>query len=362
VTELGWEQVLAFRLARHGLDRRRRLTGASLARQINGVHAQVMSAAEASIGARSSSARPQSIQRELWGSRRLVKTWAMRTTLHLLAASDVPLLMAALRGGTPARQAAWDKYFGVPPGGREELVAAVAAELDGRVLTRRELAEGVVRRLSWMPLEKMLSGWGTFLGLPARAGVLCFGPSLGTSVRFVRPDQWLGSWVPVDEVEARRELLRRYLRVNGPAVRRDFQLWWGRSSGAPVWGSLLPEMVEVSVEGSRGWMLAADLAEARAARFVEEVRLLPYFDHYLLTHHASRDHLVGPEHRAKIYRTAGWVTPTLLIRGRVEGTWSLERDAVSVTPFRRLTASERRGLLREVELLGAFLGAPLRLA
>jgi hypothetical protein len=361
VIELGWDQVLAFRLARHGLDRRRPLSGAAVAARVNGVQAQVMSAAEISISTRSSSVRPASIRRELWGTRRLVKTWAMRTTLHLVAASDLPLLMAALRPGSPARQATWDKYFGLPPGGREELVAAVAAELDGRCLTRRELAEGVARRLGWMPLEKMLSGWGTFLGLPARAGVLCFGPSLGTNVRFVRPDQWLGSWVELDPVEAGRELLRRYLRLNGPAVLRDFQRWQGTSAATAAWKAVLPEMVEVSVAGTRGWLLTADLDVVRRATVGEEVRLLPHFDHYLLTH-IERGHLVGPEDKAKIYRTAGWVTPTVLIRGSVAGTWNLAKGVVTITEHRTLSAKERRGVAREVDHLTHFLGAPVRLA
>jgi hypothetical protein len=359
--ELGWDQVLAFRLARHGLDRRRRLSAAAVAARINGVHAQVMSAAELSISTRSASARPASIRRELWTERRLVKTWAMRTTLHLVAAAELPLMMAALRGRSPARQATWDRYFGVPPGGREELVAAVAAELDGRILTRRELAEGVVRRLSWMPLEKMLSGWGTFLGVPARAGVLCFGPSQGTNVRFVRPDQWLGSYDPVEPEVADVELLRRYLRLNGPAARRDYQLWIGLSQVSSGWKALLPSMVEVSVEGTRGWVLAEDLDALRRARFEDEVRMLPHFDHYLLTHR-ERNHLVGPEHRSKIYRVAGWVTPSVLVRGRVAGTWEAKGERVTVAPLRPFTTSERAGVSREVERLSQFLSAPLRLA
>lgn len=60
--ELGWDQVLAYRLARHGLDERRPLSAQEVSRRINGVQAQVMSAAELSIGARSSSESPARIQ------------------------------------------------------------------------------------------------------------------------------------------------------------------------------------------------------------------------------------------------------------------------------------------------------------
>jgi hypothetical protein len=360
VIELGWEQVLAFRVQRHGLDQRRHLPAPEVARRINGIQAQVLSAAELSIGARSETESPASIRDQLWESRALVKTWAMRGTLHLLPADELPLYMAAVRRRSAARQRTWEKYFGVPYDAQAELVEAVAAELDGRCLTRAELAEGVVRRLGWVRREQMLSGWGTFLGLPARHGKLCFGPSLGSSVRFVRADQWIGGWREVDEEQARREVLRRYLRVNGPAVRRDFQTWLGATAATPAWRDLEPELVEVSVEGTRGWLLAEDLEALQRARMGEDVRLLPFFDHYLLTHVARR-HLIPDEHKAKLYRTAGWVTPSVLIRGRVAGTWDLAGGVVTVTEFRPLNARERRGVDREVERLGHFLGASVRL-
>jgi hypothetical protein len=361
VIELGWDQVLAFRLARHGLDRRRPIGAPEVALRINGVQAQVMSAAELSIGARSGTESPASVQDQLWERRTLVKTWAMRTTLHLLPAAELPLFMAGVRRRSPAVERTWLRYFGLDAGQLEELVDAVGDALDGRCLTRRELAAAVVGRLGWMTLDHMLSGWGTYLGVPARRGRLCFGPSAGNSVRFVRPDQWFGSWREVDEAEAERELLRRYLHVNGPAVRLDFQRWLGGTPSLPAWKAVLPEMVEVSVEGRRGWLLADDLEAVKEAAFGDEVRLLPFFDHYQLTH-VDREHLVAAEHRAKIYRTAGWVTPSVLVRGRIAGTWDLTDGVVTVTELRSLTARERRALAREVESLGHFLGASVRLA
>ena len=358
--ELGEDQVLAFRLERHGLDQKRPLTGPEVARRINGVQAQVMSAAELSIAARSGSESPAGIRAGLWQDRTLVKTWAMRTTLHLLPAGDLPLYMAAVRRRSPAYLRTWSKYFGIEQVQMTDLVAAAERALDGRCLTRRELAQAVAAEVKGMTLEQLLTGWGTFLALPARAGKLCFGPSLGTSVRFVRPDQWLGSWREMDELEAEKELLRRYLRVNGPAVKMDFQGWLG-ATRAMAWKAVLPEMAEVSVAGKKGWLLAADLDAVRGAGFADEVRLLPHFDHYLLTHHTGREHLVAPEHKAKVFRIAGWVTPTVLIRGRVAGTWDLAKDLVTITEHRRLTAGERRGVAREVERLSDFLDAPVRL-
>jgi hypothetical protein len=120
-------------------------------------------------------------------------------------------------------------------------------------------------------------------------------------------------------------------------------------------------MAEVSVEGRQGWVLADDVNIIRKAGFEDEVRLLPFFDHYLLTHHTGREHLVALEHKPKVFRVAGWVSPVVLIRGRVAGIWDLSKEVVTLTEFRPLSAQERRGVAHEVELLGQFLGTGVKL-
>jgi hypothetical protein len=51
----------------------------------------------------------------------------------------------------------------------------------------------------------------------------------------------------------------------------------------------------------------------------------------------------------------------VLIRGRVAGTWDLTKEVVKITEFRTFSARERRGLAREVERLGHYLGASVTL-
>ena len=76
VKSLTWDQVTAWRLARHGLAPRVGFQDAM--RRIIGVQAQVMSAAELALWARVDGLRPADVQAALWQERSLVKTWAMR--------------------------------------------------------------------------------------------------------------------------------------------------------------------------------------------------------------------------------------------------------------------------------------------
>src|SRR5262245_62596256 len=103
---LTWDQVSAWRLARHGLAPR--VGCGEAVRRMIGVQAQVMSAAELALWARVDGLRPADVQAALWQERGLVKTWAMRGTLHLFAAEDLPLVVAA-RNAKASRY--WATYF-----------------------------------------------------------------------------------------------------------------------------------------------------------------------------------------------------------------------------------------------------------
>ena len=155
------------------------------------------------------------------------------------------------------------------------------------------------------------------------------------------PSSWLGSWGDVDSDQARAELARRYLRAYGPATKHDFARWWGAWSGVgnAAWSRLAGELVPVAVEGERMDLLAEDLDQLVDADDGRSVVLLPGFDPYLMGH-ASRGHMVDAAQLSKVSRTAGWISPVVLVAGRVAATWSHTtvkgRLEIRVEPFRRL--------------------------
>src|SRR5215213_23906 len=249
---LTWVQVCAWRLARHHLlDAPPRERLVEVVSQVCGVQAQVMSAAELAIAVRTEGATPEDVRAALRETRDLVKTWCMRGTLHLLPAVDLPLYVAALRARANFLTPAWLKYMQMTAGEILALVDAVGDALDGRCLTREELAEAVAERSAPHLRDHFLSGWGGLLKPAAYRGMLCFGPNRGRNVTFVRPDQWVGGWRHLETDAAIAEVARRYLSVYGPATHADFAQWWamGTRPARTVFESLGDEMEQVEVEG-----------------------------------------------------------------------------------------------------------------
>jgi hypothetical protein len=368
---LTWPEVLAWRLMRQRLDRRApRDEALGVVREICGLHAQVMSSAELTLWARVEDLEPGAVREALWEHRSLAKTWAMRGTLHLLPSDELPLWVAALGVLKPRYHAAsWQRYYGLTREEAEAMLAAIAEALYDRVLTREELAQEVGRLVGSEELGgKLREGFGSLLKPSAFEGDLLFAPSVGRNVRFARPDRWLPGWQPAETEAAVREVVRRYLSAYGPATREEFARWFGTTSPAQA-GRLIEglgeEVAPVEVEGVAAWMLAEHVQEAEEAEPAGVVRLLPAFDQYVVAAPRDREAVLPEAVKGRVYRQQGWLSPVLLVDGRMEGVWRHElkgdRLVVGIEPFADQPGWVRRAAEEEGEQLARFVGGELEL-
>jgi len=251
----------------------------------------------------------------------------------------------------------------------ETVVEALA---DGP-MTRRQLTE---RILSLKILGKKAKFWfeQSWWGVVRQAiveGLICYAPGRDQQVTLVRVDQWLPKQREVSELEAKQILLRRYLRAYGPATLRDFSRWAGISmKDAKIFGELQEELLEVRVEGKKGadqtgWILREDYDELTNTYLNDHIlRLLPSFDPYMLGH-AEKTHLVDAPYYKRIYRNAGWISPVVLLNGRVVGIWFSKRRgnrlSLGIEPIEKFSKAIRKKIEEEAASLGEFLGNPLEI-
>ena len=367
---LTWGQVLRWRLLRQGLDAPPSEDGlAGGARRLCGVHAQILSSAELALAVRSPAVRPGDVAKGLWERRSLVRSWAMRGTLHVFGADDYPAVVAALRAGQGFNDGLL-RVVGVTRDEMEAVTEAVREALDGRCLTRTELAEEIRRLTRSRRLGDLVrESWGDFLKPAAFRGYLCAGPSRGRHTTFVRPDQWLEGWRLPEPEDPLGDVFRRYLRVYGPATRDDFARWWGTHPRVvrALLDRLDRELEEVDVEGHRAWMLREDVPSVAGLEPSPSVHLVPAFDVYVVSAFRQWEQvLVDPDAKLRVYRPQGWVSPVVLVGGRIAGVWKhdarAKRVRVEVEPFRALPRSARSGLRAAAERVAEFFGAPLELA
>ena len=353
----------------HLVSRRPRAELAAVVGAVGGLHAQVLTSAELAAWARIDGLRPGELETEVWERRGLVKTWAMRGTLHLLPAAEYDLWQAALDTYDHYLKGAWLRGFKISRKELDLLLDSVRDVLGGEGLTRDELAHAVAQAADSPALgEKLRDSWGAYLKPASFRGSLCFGPSRGRNVTFVSPKAWLGPGAGPAPEEALAEVTRRYLSAYGPATAAEYSRWWGPrrpAQAARQFRALGDEAVEVDVEGERHWALAEQVAGIASTTAKEAVRLLPAFDPYVIGSARDVPAILAPEHKARVHRPQGWISPVLLVDGRIEGVWSYERGGgrlnVRLEPFGEPAVSVHEGAEAEARRLAAFFGEDLAL-
>lgn len=345
---------------------------------MTGAQAQLLSAAQTSLWSRVQDLQIADVEQAL-NERILVQAACMRQT-QFLVPSDQLAVFALGSARRAEKEIRWTLGKGVPKNIVEAAIETTLSVLD-QPLTRPEIALRVSRVLG---VEKQAihgGGWGSrrkvasvpvgdiifpvvdLLHLVAARGVVCSGPRRGSKPTFVCADAWIPDWQDVPREQAEELLLRRYLRAFGPATAADFALWTGMTlrEARDIWVRQQADIMSVNVEGWETAALREDLDILAQARFEgPQVCLLPYFDPFLLGH-KERDHLVAKDQRSKVYRPQGWITPVVLVNGRVRAVWEQELEGerllVGVTQFEPLSADISKDIREEANDLGRFIGA-----
>jgi hypothetical protein len=293
----------------------------------------------------------------------LVRTWAARGTLHLLAADQAPAVLALLADARSWDKGSWQREFATAEQ-MGALEAAAAEVLADAVLTREELTAALVAHSGHTDLTGALgSGWGAVLKPLAWQGLLCHGPPAGTRVTFTSPAAAVPGWPGLPRPdEAARAVVPAFLAAHGPATPEAFDAWLLRGATPRKrlrgwFADLLADgtLAEVTVDGARRYARAADLDDLAVAPRVG-LRLLGPFDPYVLGAGTGDTDLVPAEHRREVSRTAGWIAPVVVDDGRVVGTWSADDDRLAVAPF---AGPPPAGLDDERATWSRVLGRPL---
>ncbi|WNV76737.1 winged helix DNA-binding domain-containing protein [Geodermatophilus sp. DSM 44513] len=272
----------------------------------------------------------------------VVRSWPMRSTLHLLPAEDLPWLLALCGPRVLAGAARRRAVLGVTDADTERARDLVTAALTGgRRRGRRDLlaavADGGVATTGQRGYH--------LLWYLAQTGTLCLGPMADGEQQFVLLDEWVPAPRRLDRDAALAELALRYLRGHGPATVADLARWSGLTVTDVRAGvaAVRDQLTAVEVDG-REHLMAPETADLLAACRGQAAGLflLPGFDELVLGY-ADRSCTVPPQFADRIVPGGNGVfRPTVVHGGRVLGTWAWQGPrsgregadrTVAATPF-----------------------------
>jgi len=367
------EKMTRFYLQNHGLAERASKTDIiGVVGKICGLHAQLPMTPHHSLWNRIEEFKAEMLDQLMYRDKSLVKTWFMRGTLHIIPTLELPVYHNSLRRMWFEHQG---KYMNDPrwPPAEErekELYPMIKEVLAEKPLLRKELSERVRLLLAnrIRPYEELFSAWGGILKETSYLGLTVHAEPSGREACFARLDKWLPSidLNEVDEQTAKQQLLKKYLHGYGPASAQDFACWSGMltSEAKEIIGET-DGLKKFRVEGARAElsMLEEDFPALERADLGAEVppRLLPKYDPYLMGH-KNRSRIIREDMLQKVYRPiVGEVAATVLVNGRIVGTWTSKRSRralrIFVRPLEKITEETLSSLKPVANEFAQFVGA-----
>lgn len=260
-TEVDIDQVVAFRIGSHHLDRRLKSGSLLEAAGSCGLQDSPPGSAVMALHARVADVDPDAIV-DAMENRTLFHTWSMRGSPFFFPTADLAVFTTGvLPPGESARrqfifgvEQALDKLGMSLEEATEHVRSKIEQVLRGRQLAINglgaELAQAIVGDLPsktqriWEtqgPYAKDQSlgeGVAHFcLRILTLEQTVCFAHRDGKKLPFVMVDEWLGEQpAAVDAAVARAEIVRRYLHCYGPSTRGDLAAWLGIASMMPTRG------------------------------------------------------------------------------------------------------------------------------
>ena len=366
MTRSGDDRLRQLRLRAQRLTGRRPRDVAELVRAVAGLQAQDLPASRLAVRPRSTGVDEAAVRRACDQDRSVVRTWAMRGTLHMVAAEDAGWLVALLGPGFAAGNRRRRLQLGLDDRLCERALETLPAVLAGGPLSRADLVRALAAKGVQVPPQGQAPAH--LVGYAAMRGLVCRGPDLdGDHASYVLLEDWVGAGAgrPLSPDDALAELARRHLGGHGPAGPDDLAAWSGLPVGRArrAFELVAGELRELEVDSRRLWT-PADAPAAPSPAGDPVVRLLGRFDDYLLGWR-GRD-LILDARFARQVAAGGWVHPVVVVDGRVAGTWRARhaggRLEVTVEPFTgRLPRRVRPGLEAEAADLGRFLAVETRL-
>lgn len=317
---------------------------------LGAVQGQDYSGAKWSIALRLPNVNDVEIEKAI-ADKKIIRTWPVRGTLHFVSADDIRWMLSLAASELILGNTTRDKQLGLDRKKYERSFTILNEALrGGKQLIREELI-GVLKnggiKADGIQLSHILQ----------RAGlqqIICFGIRRGKQFTYTLLDEWIPENKTLSRDEALAELAKRYFISRGPATLQDF-IWWSGLSSTNARNGLemiKAKLVSKILDDKTYWMFEPKRTSGSSKGY-----LLPGFDEYLISY-KDRSAIIEQKLFKQINAGGGILSPTVIINGKVAGTWKREfrkdKVIIKLKPFNSFTKTDRKAILEAAEGYSKF--------
>jgi hypothetical protein len=317
--------------------------------------AQEFAGAKWALGLRMNGASDAAVQ-EAFDRGAILRTHMMRPTWHFVAREDIRWMQALTAPRVDAASRYRYRQLELDAATFRKANRTLARALDGgRQLTRDELREALGRAgIGRLDGQRM-----AYILMRAEIdAVICSGARRGKQFTYALLDERAPRARTVARDAALAELAARYFRSRGPATVQDLAKWSGlaMADARQALEAVAPRLRRGVIDGKTYWSGGSAPPPRRRAT---TAHLLSIYDEYVSSYR-DRSAICEPAHGRRLVGLGNALAYIVIVDGKVIGTWRRTIDArtvhVRVTPFRPLSAAERRAVAAAAARFTRFVG------
>lgn len=347
------KDIIRYRLQNQQLGATQFNQADEVVRWMGAVQAQDYAAAKWAVGLRTRSANDAMIE-QAFADGKILRTHVMRPTWHFVAPEDIRWMLKLTAPRVHAASAYQYRQLELDAALFKRSNAIIEKALrDGKQLTREEL--GVALKKANIPAVDLRL---TYIVMRAELdGVICSGARRGKQFTYALLDERAPKSKNLTRDESLAELTTRYFQSHGPATLQDFVWWSGLTTADAKAGleTVKSQFAHESIDDKIYWFRDTSTAEKENP---SAVYLLSNYDEYVVGY-TDRSAIFDPLDTEKLDSRGSPLMNTILINGKIEGTWrrtiKVKSVEVELNPFNTLAKIESQNLNAMLESFGRFL-------
>ena len=259
----------------------------------------------------------------------LIKTWTLRGTMHCIRMDELGLYLSA-----KGVEREWgDSWWGIPKEVKPKWAEFILAKVEDGVNDRERLKQccrsaGMNEDL----LSRVFHGWGGLIKEMSDRGLIAY--DFDTKKRFIIPN----APVLIDQSLARAIIIGRYFGAYGPASVADCSAFtgYGAAEVKRIIRQFNIQLMSIMYDGQEYYYTERPEERARFPACI----FLAGFDQ-LIMGYKDRSRFMDEKNRHKVITCSGIVHPTIILNGRVQARWKMDKNKLLVTPFNMLSKRSR---------------------
>jgi hypothetical protein len=292
----------------------------------------------------------------------ILRTWPMRGTLHLVPGRDARWMVRHLSVRAAAQAERRRAALGIDEPTAARAVEVLAGALDASpsgLLGRRDC----VRALAEAGIDTGGQRAYHLLVHASMSGVTCVGPTRDREQTFALLERWAPAGNDLDRPAALAAIAGSFVRSHGPVTVADLARWADLTlADARAGIAAAAGIVARDVEGVPMLVCEAALDQGTGPGLGDDLpptaHALPGFDELVLGYRDRSAQLDPADEPRVVPGGNGSFAPTLVVDGRVVGTWRRtsrgDRILLEARPFAPLPARTRTRLAGALARYAAF--------